>query len=87
MAKFDDRVTDRNLTRASVEAFVADQERIGMLHRDELFACTSSGTTGYRGLFLHMTSSTAQFDAHHHPDGLGEARASASPTGSEERPR
>lgn len=63
MAEFDDWVTDRSITRADVEAFVADPERIGTLYRDQLFACTSSGTTGYPGLFLHDRHALAVYRA------------------------
>ncbi len=63
MAAFDDWVTDRSITRADVEAFVADPERFGTLYRDELFVCTSSGTTGYPGLFLHDQHALAVYRA------------------------
>ena len=63
MAEFDDWVTDRSITRTDVEAFIADPERIGIQYRDELFACTSSGTTGYPGLFLHDRQALAVYRA------------------------
>ena len=63
MAAFDDWVTDRRITRADVEAFVADPEKFGTLYRDEYFACTSSGTTGYPGLFLHDQHALAVYRA------------------------
>ncbi|MGW8246790.1 MAG: phenylacetate--CoA ligase family protein [Acidiferrobacterales bacterium] len=63
MASFDDWVTDRNITRADVEAFVADPEKFGTLYRGEIFACTSSGTTGYPGLFLHDPHALAVYRA------------------------
>ncbi len=63
MAAFDDWVTDRRITRADVEAFVAVPEKFGTLYRDEYFACTSSGTTGYPGLFLHDQHALAVYRA------------------------
>jgi phenylacetate-CoA ligase len=63
MAAFDDWVTDRRVTRADVEAFVAVPEKFGTLYRDEYFACTSSGTTGYPGLFLHDQHALAVYRA------------------------
>ncbi len=53
IAAFDDCVTDTRVTRADLEAFVADPALVGSLYRNELFVCTSSGTTGHPGLFLH----------------------------------
>ncbi len=63
MAAFDDWVTDRRVTRADVEAFVADPALVGTLYRGELFACTSSGTTGRPGLFLHDQHAIAVYRA------------------------
>jgi phenylacetate-CoA ligase len=63
MAAFDDWVTDRRITRADVEAFVAVPEKFGTLYRDEYFACTTSGTTGYPGLFLHDQHALAVYRA------------------------
>lgn len=56
MAAFDDWVTDPGVTRAGVEAFIADPARVGAPYRDGLFVCTSSGTTGHPGLFVHDRS-------------------------------
>jgi len=63
MAAFDDWVTDRRITRADAEAFVAVPEKFGTLYRDEYFACTTSGTTGYPGLFLHDQHALAVYHA------------------------
>lgn len=63
MTAFDDWVTDRRVTRADVERFVSDPGRIGTLYRGELFACTSSGTTGRPGLFLHDAHARAVYRA------------------------
>jgi len=46
MDNFDDWVTDRELSRASLEQFVADKSNIGHLFRDRYLVCTTSGTTG-----------------------------------------
>jgi len=53
MAAFDDWVTDRGVTRAGVEAFIADPARIATPYRGEFFVCTSAGTTGRPGLFVY----------------------------------
>ncbi len=53
MADFNNWITDPLVTRADVDAFVADPALLGSPYRDELFVCTSSGTTGQPGLFLH----------------------------------
>ncbi|MBX7434703.1 phenylacetate--CoA ligase family protein [Mycobacterium sp. Y57] len=52
MARFDDWVTDRRITRADVEAFVADSSLSGIRFLDEYFVCRSSGTTGRPGIFV-----------------------------------
>jgi len=63
MAEFDNWVTDRKITRKDVEAFVSDPAKFGTLYRGEIFACTSSGTTGYPGLFLHDPHALAVYRA------------------------
>lgn len=63
MANFDDWVTGPDITRDDLEAFVANPDLTGTLYRDELFACTSSGTTGYPGLFLHDQHALAVYRA------------------------
>ncbi len=63
MAAFDDWVTDQRVTRADVEAFVANPASVGTLYRGELFACTSSGTTGHPGLFVHDQHAMAVYRA------------------------
>lgn len=49
MAAFDDWVTDPRVTRAGVEAFVADPALIATPFAGEHFVCTSAGTTGHSG--------------------------------------
>ena len=63
MAAFDDWVTDPAVTRAGVEAFVADSARVGSPYHDDLFVCTSSGTTGHPGLFVHDHGAVAVYRA------------------------
>jgi len=53
MAHFDEWVTDPAVTRAGVEAFVADKTLIGVPYLGRYFVCVTSGTTGIPGLFLH----------------------------------
>lgn len=63
MAAFDDWVTDPDVTRAGVEAFVADLARVGSLYRSDYFVCASSGTTGQPGLFVHDRGAIAVYRA------------------------
>lgn len=71
MAAFDDWVTDPGVTRAGVAAFIADPALIGTRYQGEYFVCTSSGTTGQPGIFVHdagainiYRSFTWRIDAH-----------------------
>ncbi len=50
---FDSWVTDRAVTRANVEAFVADESLIGAQYLGRYFVCTTSGTTGVPTLLVH----------------------------------
>ncbi len=63
MAHFDDWVTDPAVTRADLEAFVADPSLVGSRYRGRYFACTSSGTTGHPGLFVHDPAAVACYRA------------------------
>src|SRR5512143_714244 len=63
MAAFDDWVTDPAITRAGLEAFTADPGRVGAPYRDGLFVCTTSGTTGFPGLFVHDRRAIAVYRA------------------------
>jgi len=71
MARFDDWVTDRDVTRARVEAFVADPRLVGHPFHDRYAIFSSSGTTGIPGLFVQDPDSLAVYDA------LGTARMGA----------
>jgi phenylacetate-coenzyme A ligase PaaK-like adenylate-forming protein len=53
MANFDEWVTDPAVTRAGVEAFIADEKLVGDLYLDRYAVWTSSGVTGRHGIFLH----------------------------------
>ncbi|MGY2743140.1 phenylacetate--CoA ligase family protein [Arthrobacter sp. UYCu723] len=72
MERFDHWVSDSGVTRAGVEAFVADPDLIGSRYRGKYFVCTSSGTTGHPGLFVHDAGAVAVYRAH----GVRIARAS-----------
>ncbi len=71
MAHFDDWVTDREVTRAGVEAFIAAPERIGSRYLGRYVVWKSSGTTGEPGIFVQDDDAldvgdaliAAQFDA------------------------
>ncbi|MFI9152573.1 phenylacetate--CoA ligase family protein [Streptomyces sp. NPDC053367] len=52
MARFDDWVTDPEVTVDRVRAFVADPRRVGERFLGRYLVSTTSGTTGHRGLFL-----------------------------------
>jgi len=71
MARFDDWVTDREVTLDRVNAFVADPRHVGHPFRDKYAVFTSSGTTGIPGLFVQDPDALAVYDA------LGTARMGA----------
>jgi phenylacetate-CoA ligase len=52
MAHFDDWVTDTAVTKAGVDAFIADPALVGRSYQDRYAVCTTSGTTGTPGIFL-----------------------------------
>lgn len=63
MAAFDDWLTDRTISRSALETFVGDPALAGTPYREELFVCTTSGTTGHPGLFVHDQNAIAVFQA------------------------
>ncbi len=63
MAHFDDWVTDPAVTRAGVEAFLADRTHIGERHLGRYLIWKSSGSTGVPGIFVQDADSLATFDA------------------------
>lgn len=63
MARFDEWVTDPRVTLQSVEAFVEDPARAGMLLDEQFAVWTTSGTTGRRGVFVHDRVALGVYDA------------------------
>ncbi|GAA4324314.1 hypothetical protein GCM10023086_50660 [Streptomyces venetus] len=59
MARFDDWVTDPEVSLDRVQAFVADPRRVGERFLGRYLVTTTSGTTGHRGLFLLDDRATA----------------------------
>ncbi|WP_435349205.1 phenylacetate--CoA ligase family protein [Haloarchaeobius sp. HRN-SO-5] len=63
MEHFDDVVTDTAITRAEVDAFVADETKIGHRFLDRYPVWTTSGTTGEPGIFVQDDTSLALLGA------------------------
>ena len=63
MARFDDWVTDPQVTRRQVEDFIADPVRIGAPYLNGYSVWTSSGTTGVPGLYVQSAEALATYDA------------------------
>ena len=63
MQNFDTWATDREITRAGVEAFIHETQRIGDPYLGRYLVWTSSGTTGEPGIFVQDALSLAAFDA------------------------
>ena len=63
MAAFDDWVTDPRVTRAAVERFIADPAQLGAKFCEEYFVCSTSGTTGEPGRFVHDAHAVAVYRA------------------------
>ena len=59
MSRFNDWVTDREVTRQQVEDVVADPARIGELLLGRYTVATTSGRTGVRGIFVMDPGSLA----------------------------
>lgn len=53
MARFDEWVTDPRITLRAVREFLADSRQVGEDFLGEFFVCTTSGTTGRPGIFVH----------------------------------
>ena len=71
MARFDDWVTDREVTLDRVRAFAENPRQVGHPFRDRYAVFSSSGTTGIPGLFVQDPEALAVYDA------LGTARMGA----------
>ncbi|MGW2600302.1 phenylacetate--CoA ligase family protein [Streptomyces klenkii] len=52
MGRFDDWVTDRDITQEKVQAFTGDPDLIGQRFLGKYLVATTSGTSGRRGLFV-----------------------------------
>ncbi len=63
MGAFDDWATDRAITRAGVEAFIADPARLGTDFLGRYAVWTSSGSTGEHGIYVHDAHAVAVYDA------------------------
>ncbi len=63
MERFDDWVTDPEVTRAGVEAFIADRDRIGERYLGRYVIWKSSGTTGVPGIFVQDDNALDVCDA------------------------
>ena len=63
MDRFDEWVTDPDVTLAAARAFVTDPGRVGQPYLGRYAAWTSSGTTGEPGLFVHDGQALAVYDA------------------------
>ncbi len=53
MSHFDDWVTDPSVTKARIEAFLADSGNSGREFLDRYVVCTTSGATGIPAILLH----------------------------------
>jgi phenylacetate-CoA ligase len=80
MQHFDDWATDRRITRAAVDDFLAEPSRLGDAWLGRYLVWTSSGTSGEPGIFVQDEASLAAFDAldllRFHGLGLGAAAGS-----------
>lgn len=63
MRHFDDWATDRRITRASVDTFLADPQRLADPYLGRYLVWTSSGTSGEPGIFVQDELSLAAYDA------------------------
>ena len=67
MAAFDDWVCDPRITLADTGEFISDPERVGTPYRGDYFVCTSSGTTGRPGVFVHDQGACQVYQAMSYP--------------------
>lgn len=63
MAQFDDWATDRAVTRASVNSYLASADRADADYLERYALWTSSGTCGEWGIFVQPPSALALYDA------------------------
>ena len=63
MRHFDDWATDRRIDRRSVDAFIADPQRVADAYLGRYLVWTSSGTSGEPGIFVQDEAALAAYDA------------------------
>jgi phenylacetate-coenzyme A ligase PaaK-like adenylate-forming protein len=63
MARFDDWVTDRRVTRQRIDAFLQDRTHIGEQYLGRYVVWKSSGSTGDPGVFLQDAGAMSTYDA------------------------
>lgn len=63
MARFDEWVTDPDVTLSGVTAFLTDRQHIGEHYLDRYVIWKSSGSTGEPGVFVQDEDALATFDA------------------------
>ena len=63
MLHFDEWVTDPDVKRSSVDAFLADRAHIGERYLDRYVVWKSSGSTGEPGIFVQDEEALATYDA------------------------
>jgi phenylacetate-CoA ligase len=63
MTRFDDWVTDPEITRTGVTAFIADRQHIGERYLNRYVVWKSSGSTGVPGIYVQDEDALATFDA------------------------
>lgn len=63
MTRLDDWVTDPAVRRSAIEAYLADPATIGRDYLDRYVVCTTSGSTGTPGIFLHDRRALAVYNA------------------------
>ena len=63
MAHFDDWVTDREITRSSLAAFLEKRSNIGERYLDRYCVWKSSGTSGEPGIFVQDAGALRVYDA------------------------
>jgi phenylacetate-CoA ligase len=63
MARFDDWVTDPEVTKSGVEAFLADRTHIGERYLGRYVVWKSSGSTGEPGIYVQDADALTTFDA------------------------
>jgi len=63
MQHFDDWATDRQISRAGVDAFLREPAHLADAYLGRYLVWTSSGTTGEPGIFVQDEQSLAAFDA------------------------